>query len=238
LAHTIARADDPMSTPRPGQTIDDLFAEFLATQKASLSPQTYGRYEGIVDLYRSYRERYWPGHSGTDYDAITRAGGTYCGTYGAEDMTSGFSEFLGYFMPYKVIAGNATMKAAGTVVQKLARWLVEQSYTEDDETIRELVGTAARDRPARQKLLDDLDDWLAATGPARAGKEIEGHFLIQRVGPRQIWLESLISGESELGPIPVPAHVARACQVGWDGGGVVARTSRGWRLVEVWNISP
>jgi hypothetical protein len=26
--------------------------------------------------------------------------------------------------------------------------------------------------------------------------------------------------------------------VGWDVGGVVGETARGWRLVEVWNISP
>ena len=227
-----------MNTPKPDQTIDQLFEEFLADQEARLSPKTFDKYEGIIHLYRSYLESYWPGHSGKDYEAITQAKGTYCGTFGAEDITSGFSEFLGYFMPRKVIAGNETMKAAGTVVKKLAKWLVEKGYTENDESVRELVGTTARDLPASQKLLDDLDDWLSETGPVKSGKEIEGHFLIQRVGPRQIWLESLISGESEIGPIPVPAHVARACKVGWDVGGVVARTSKGWRLVEVWNIAP
>ena len=227
-----------MNTPKPGKTIAQLFEEFLADQQARLSPKTYAKYEGIIHLYRSYLESYWPGHSGKEYDAITKAKGTYCGTFGAEDIASGSSEFLGDFMPRKVIAGNETMKAAGTVIKKLARWLVQKGYTEDDESIRELVGEVARDLPASQKLLDDLDDWLSETGPVRAGKEIEGHFLIQRVGPRQIWLESLISGESEIGPIPVPAHVAKACKVGWDVGGVVALTDKGWRLVEVWNISP
>src|SRR5262249_43265196 len=114
--HTTPGADHPMSTPRPDKTIDELFAEFLAAQEARLSLQTYTRYEAVIDLYRGYLERYWPGHSGKDYDAVTRAGGTYCGTYGADDITSGFSEFLGYFMPHKVIAGNETMRAAGTVV--------------------------------------------------------------------------------------------------------------------------
>jgi hypothetical protein len=192
----------------------------------------------IIELYRAYLERYWPGHSGEDFQAITGAKGTCCGTYGAEDIASGFSEFLGYFMPRKVLAGNETMKAAGTVVKKLARWLTEKGYTEDDESVRELVGTAAHDLPASQKLLDDLDNWLAESGPVDPGKEIEGHFLIHRTGPKQIWLESLISGHAEIGPIPVPAKIAKACKVGWDVGGVVALTSKGWRLVEVWNISP
>ena len=101
-----------------------------------------------------------------------------------------------------------------------------------------MVGRAARDLPATQKLLDDLEDWLSETGPVNAGRKLEGHFLIQRTGPRQIWLESMIGGDEEIGPIPVPAEVARACKVGWDVGGVVALTNKGWRLVEVWSISP
>src|SRR4051812_27881180 len=143
-----------MSTPKPDKTIDRLFEQFLADQEARLSPKTFDKYEGIIHLYRSYLESYWPGHSGKDSEAITKAKGTYCGTFGAEDITSGFSEFLGYFMPRKVIAGHETMKAAGTVVKKLARWLVEKGYAEDEESVRDLVGTTARDLPASQKLLD------------------------------------------------------------------------------------
>jgi hypothetical protein len=141
-------------------------------------------------------------------------------------------------MPRKVIAGNETMKAAGTVIKELSRWLVAKGYTGDDESVRELVGTTARDLPASQKLLGDLDDWLSETGPVNADRKLEGHFLIQRTGPSRIWLESMIDSAEEIGPIPVPAKVAKACKVGWDVGGVVALTNKGWRLVEVWNISP
>ena len=88
-----------MSTPRPDKTIDRLFEEFLADQEVRLTPKTFDKYDGIIHLYRSYLESYWPDHSGKDYDAVTKARGTYCGTYGAEDITSGFSEFHGYFMP-------------------------------------------------------------------------------------------------------------------------------------------
>jgi hypothetical protein len=38
-----------MSTLRPDKTIDELFAEFLAAQKARFSPQVYGRYEDIIE---------------------------------------------------------------------------------------------------------------------------------------------------------------------------------------------
>lgn len=229
-----------MDTPRPDKSIAQLFAEFLVDQEARLSPTTYGKYEAIIELYESYLERYWPGHSGKEHDAITQAKGTDCGTYGPEDIPCGFSEFLGYFMTHKVIAGNGneTMKAAGTVIKKLARWLAEKGYTEGDESVRELVGARARDLPASQMLVDELCDWLDETGPLPSGKEIEGHFVIQRTGSGQIWLDPSFTGGEEIGPIPVPAKVARACRVGWDIGGLVAQTKKGWRLVEVWNNSP
>jgi hypothetical protein len=222
----------------PDKTIDELFVEFLADQKTRLSPRTFGKYEDMVELYRAYLERYWPGHSSKEYETVNRAKGTYCGSFGAEDITSGFTEFLGYFMPCKVIAGNETMKAAGTVVKKLARWLVDKGYTEDDAMAAELVNETARNLPASQELLDQLQAWLDETGTRRAGEELEGHFYIDRIGPGQIWLVSLIHNVREIGPIPVPARIAKACKEGWDLGGAVSKTSRGWRLVEVWSISP
>jgi len=223
---------------KTAKTIDQLFDEFLADQKARLSPKVQARYEQIIDLYRAYLERYWPGHSQKEYDAITSAKGTFCGAFGTEDIASGFAAFLDDFMPRKVIAGNETMKAAGTVIKKLAKWLVEKGYTEDDESMKEMIGEGARDLPASQKLLDFLDDWLDETAPVDADRQIEGHFIIKRIEPKQIWLDSVLSGDTEIGPILVPAKVARACKVGWDVGGVVGLSKKGWRLIEVWNISP
>ena len=133
-----------MKTRKPKKTIDQLFTEFLAVQEARLSPKSYSTYEGIIDLYRSCLERYWPDHS-DEYEAITKAKGTYCGTFGAKEITSGLYEFLGYFMPNKVIAGNNTMRATGTVVKKLVKWLIEEGHVKDDGTLMEEVKEAARE---------------------------------------------------------------------------------------------
>jgi len=74
--------------PKPASTIAQALDAFLVDQKPRLSPKTYARYDSIIDLYKSYLERYWPGHDG-EYDAVTKAGGTYCGTFGPEEIPQG-----------------------------------------------------------------------------------------------------------------------------------------------------
>lgn len=39
--------------------------------------------------------------------------------------------FLHYFMPRKVLCGQETMDAAGTVTRKLGKWLVQKGYDPD-----------------------------------------------------------------------------------------------------------
>jgi hypothetical protein len=112
---------------QPAKTIEQVLGEFLAEQKARWSRSTYARYEMVVDLLKRYMESYWPGHDG-EHERVTEAGGTYCGTYGPEDIARAFGMFLDYFMRYKVIAGEGTHKAAPTVVRKLAKWLVAKGY--------------------------------------------------------------------------------------------------------------
>jgi hypothetical protein len=48
----------------------------------------------------------------------------------------------------------------------------------------------------------------------------------------------LTEGDSVIGPVPVPVEMTQLCKPGWDIGGVVAKSGKGWRFVEVWNVSP
>lgn len=109
------------------KTIDQVLDEFLTDQKARWSPATSAKYETIINHLKSYLERYWPDHD-SEYDAVTKVGGTYCGTYGPKDIAGAFGMFLDYFMPRKVICGSETEKAAGTVIRKLAKRLVAKGY--------------------------------------------------------------------------------------------------------------
>ena len=226
-----------MKTAKPEKTIAKVFEEFLADQKTRISHKTFLKYQIIISLYKSYLESYWPGHDG-EYEKITKAGGTYCTTFGPEDATEGYSEFLGYFMPRKVMCGKDTMQAAGTVTKKLAKWLAEKGYVKDTEDAQERAGEAAKDLPNATEVLDLLNAYLEWNGPDRHGKEIEDHFMIERIEPGKLWLNPLTTRSSVIGPVPVPKKVTALCEPGWDIGGVVAKVGKGWRLIEVWNVSP
>jgi hypothetical protein len=230
-----------MSKPKPTVTIDQAFQEFLAEQEARLSPTTISKYTSILGLLRSCLESYWPGHGQKEYDRITKAGGTYCGTYGPQEILGGLSEFLGYFMPRKVAAGKETMKAAGTVTKMLVKWMAAKGYIEDQEDLEraeERAASAARDLPASQEVAAILEAYLDEYSPERYSQEIEDHFTVTRVEPRKLWLESLMSDSRKIGPVPVPQEVSDRCKVGWDISGILAKTSKGWRLLEVWNVTP
>lgn len=226
-----------METTKPTNTISQLFEEFLADQKGRISAKTFSKYESIISLYGSYLESYWPGHDG-ESSKITKAGGTYCSTFGPEDVTGGYSEFLGYFMPRKVMCGNDLMQAAGTVTKKLAKWLAEKGYVEDTEDAQERAGEAAKDLPNAQTVLDILNAYCDEHAPAQHGGEIQDHFTIDRIEPGKLWLNPMTVGSSVIGPIPVPKQATALCEPGWDIGGVVTKVGKGWRLVEVWNVSP
>jgi hypothetical protein len=88
--------------------------------------------QGVIGLYKLYLESYWPAHQ-ADYDRITKAGGMFCGTFGPEAATVGYSEFLGYFMPRKVMCGKEMTQAAGTVTKKLGKLLEEKGYIQDSK---------------------------------------------------------------------------------------------------------
>ena len=224
--------------PNTKKVISQVFDEFLVYQNSRLRPRTVSKYRDILSLYESYLESYWPGQGEEDYSRITGQGGTFCGTYGPEMILGGYSEFLGYFMPHKVACGKETMKAAGTVTKALAKWLAERGYVTDTADAQERAKEAATDLPAAQDVLDLLDRYVDEHSPQSYQQEIEDHFWIKKIEPSELWLEPLTGSGEVIGPVPVPKEVTKICQEMWDIGGVVVKTSRGWRLREVWNVSP
>jgi len=38
--------------------------------------------------------------------------------------------------------------------------------------------------------------------------------------------------------VPVSRDISNACRVGWSVSGAVGKTSKGWRILEAWNVHP
>lgn len=224
--------------PTTNKTISQVFDEFLADQKARLSSTTFAKYDTIIDFFRSYLESYWPGHDQDEYNRVTEDGGTFCGTFGPEEILGGYSEFLGYFMPHKVMCGKDTMQAAGTVTKKLAKWLDEKGYAKDTTDAQERASDAAKELPAAQDVLALLDEFVGMNAPDDYEDELEDHFWIKKIEPGKLWLEPLTTDDGVIGPVPVPKKVTQICGEMWDIGGVIVKTKRGWRFLEVWKVSP
>ncbi len=229
-----------MPTAERAKTIAELFEEFLSEQKPKQSAKTHAKYCCIIELFESYLESYWPGHN-DEYSSVTKAGGSFCKTFGPTELLDGYGEFLGYFMPRKVMCGKETLRAAGTVTKKLAKWLAEKRYVDDVESAEdahERAAEAAAELPAAQDVLDILDAFIDADPIDPARETLEDHFYVQRIEPGKLWLEPLTMHPDVIGPVPVPTAVTDRCQPMWDIAGVVTKTRRGWRFVEVWNVTP
>ena len=78
----------------------------------------------------------------------------------------------------------------------------------------------------------------AANSPAEYQDEIEDHFSVKKIEPGKLWLEPFTMLDDVIGPVPVPKKVTQVCEEMWDIGGVVVKTSRGWRFLEVWSVTP
>ena len=141
-------------------------------------------------------------------------------------------------MPQKVMCGKDTMQAAGTVTKKLAKWLAEKDYAENTATAQERATDAAKELPAAQDVLDLLDEFVDMSAPDEFEDEIQDHFWIKKIEPGKLWLEPLTMHDGVIGPVPVPKKVTQICREMWDIGGVVVKTSRGWRFLEIWKVSP
>jgi hypothetical protein len=103
------------------------------------------------------------------------------------------------------MCGKDTMKAAGTVTKKLAKWLAE---------------------------------YVDCSAPHAYRDTLEDHFSIKNIEPGKLWPESLSMGDKVIGPVPVLVEVTEICRKSWDIFGAVVKTSRGWRFLEVWSVSP
>lgn len=232
--------------PQPAErTIKTVLDEFLKEQQERLKPSTLRNYESVISLFQSclnnYAYQYLDEQENALFDRLYDAKGgehrEYCQIFGPEKIPDGVHEFLDYFMIRKVMCGKELMRAAGTVTKKLGKWLKAKGYIES-EIAEELVSsgaTAAKELPAAEELARMLDDYADRTA-VDCDEVIEGHFAIESVGPGKLRLSAIIEHADIT--VPVSRSISNACRAGWSVSGAVGKTSRGWRIIEVWNVYP
>jgi hypothetical protein len=141
-------------------------------------------------------------------------------------------------MVSKVIVGADTLRASGTVMQKLAQWIAERRYvrTDDAALTIEQGSDATRSLPAAEKLSALLYDLTAGRHEPR-DSDIEGRFSITKIEPGRIWLQDDDDGE-DYGPIVLTEKATKLCRVGWTISGAVRKSGNRCVLVEAFQVYP
>ena len=238
---------DPVQAARGHKpTISEVLAEYLRAEKSRLAPKTYARYADVIGLFThslngyaaSSLSQFDRARFDKHFDAEGEQHREFCDIFGPEHLIENVGEFLNYFMVSKVIVGADTLRASGTVMKKLAKWLVEQEYVKSDEAdvAIEQGSDAARDLPAAEKLSTLLYDLTAGRLEPR-DSDIEGRFSITKVEPGRIWLQDEDDGEN-YGPILLTENVTKLCRVGWIISGAVSKSGNRCVLVEAFQVYP
>ena len=238
---------------QPGQaargdklTISEVLAEYLRAEKSRLAPKTHARYTDVIGLFthslNSYAanslSQFERARFDKHFDAKGEQHREFCDIFGPEHILENVGEFLNYFMVSKVIVGADTLQASGTVMKKLAKWLVEQEYVKSDDAdlAIEQGSDAARDLPAAEKLSTLLYDLTAGRHELRES-DIEGRFSITKIEPGRIWLQDEDDGEN-YGPILLSEKATKLCRAGWIISGAVSKSGNRCLLVEAFQVYP
>ena len=239
---------EPADTRIAKPTIAEVLAQFLEEQRGGMSARTLARHRDAVELLQHCLNDYGPSSLDREeteaFDRLEDAEGTehreFCEIFGPEHILPNVGEFLGWFMVRKVIVGKETLRAAGTMVKKLAVWLAEKGYVTSEwaEDAAERGTKAAKDLPDAEDLAFRLHAFAEDHARNSRKDDIEGHFTIARVESGKIWLKGVMSHDPDIGPIKLPEDIIKRCRVDWDISGIIGRAGKGWRFIEVWNVYP
>ena len=227
-------------------TISEVLTEYLRAEKSRLAPTTHARYTEVIALFtqslNGYAANSLNRFERARFDKHFNAEGEehreFCDIFGPEHILKNVGEFLNYFMVSKVMAGADTLRASGTVMKKLAKWLAEHAYVRADDAALaiEQGADAARDLPAAEKLSTLLYDLTAGRHEPR-DLDIEGRFSITKIEPGRIWLQDEDDGEN-YGPILLTEKATKLCRVGWIVSGAVRKSGHRCVLVEAFQVYP
>ncbi|MFQ5771665.1 MAG: hypothetical protein ACE5HX_14110 [bacterium] len=234
---------DTIKFPAPANpNIEEVLDSFIEDRRRQLKPATTRKYEDIVKLFKDsmdgYAYQYLDKGEAALFDNVYNAEGEahreFCQVFGPEKIPSNVGEFLGYFMPRKVMCGKELMKAAGTVMKKLGKWLNEQGYIDDEwaENMVKRGAEAVTNLPAAEELAEMLYEYANAHPTSKWTDEIEDYFTVEKVEPGKLHLSAFMDRGEDIIVVSVPKKITDLCKVGWDISLFLGKTSKGWKIIE------
>ena len=231
--------------PAPANpNIEEVLARFLEDRRKQLKPATIQKYEDIVSLFQHSMNGYaYQSLDETEtalFDSFYNAEGDahreFCQLFGPEKIPANIDEFLGYFMPRKVMCGKELLKAAGTVTKKLGKWLAEQGYI-DSEAAEDMTGQgreAAKKLPVAETIAEMLYNYAEDHPLSEWTEEIDDYFTVEKVERRKLYLQPHIHDDAI--ELSLPKEITDLVEVGWDINLLVGKTTKGWRIIETGNV--
>ncbi len=117
------------------ENISKIFNKYVAGQKSLLNPRNLAYCDDAVGLFEACLNSY--GHLHIDEEEnklLDESELEFCEFFSPEILDYGhFSEYLGYFLPKKVLSGYYTINKYKIQILRLIDWLYEQKYCFQDE---------------------------------------------------------------------------------------------------------
>lgn len=144
---------DVVKLPWPARpNIEEVLQHFLEDRTESLAPATSRSYAGVIQLFTISMNHYGyePLSKAEEaafhrfYDAKGDEHREFCQVFGPQKIPQNVGEFLGYFMPRKVICGRGLNQAARVVIRRLARWLCRNGHIDKDAAAAMITRSKAR----------------------------------------------------------------------------------------------
>ncbi len=225
-------------------SIEEVLERFLKDQRKRLKPRTFHRYEEVIDLFRHCLNGY--GHHDLDrssevtlYERLYfQKNLEFCAIFGPDKIPPALYNFLNYFMIRKVMASEALLQAAGTVMRKLVNWLDEHGHIGKEEALNgdKIASEATRELPAAERLARLLYNFAQHYAPRHWTDELDDYFTIEEVQPGNL----ILSGTIMSGPVEVkvPQEISDHCKDGWMVNLLLGKTPQGWCILETGNVYP
>jgi len=114
--------------------IKEVFEQFLSEQQSKLALKTYRDYASVIELFEHQLESYaWNNliHGQQAYETAQKKGKRFIELYDHTHIADNVREFLDYFVPRKVMAGNEfILKTCPRVIRKFLRWMREKKLVD------------------------------------------------------------------------------------------------------------